>query len=101
MKNLQVDLIVTRNGYGFGYDWQMSVKRGEEEKIFYLGQDAKVCSRILGMTGREVAQHVGSNDLNLLSTRQAIAEMILQTFGVTDDNEDELFNTPPWELAAE
>jgi hypothetical protein len=98
---MEVDLIITRNGYGFGHDWQLEVTKGDETKVFYLGQDAKVCSRILGMRPSEVADIVGSNDLTLKETREAIADLILEAVGVTEDNEDEFFNLQPWEIAAE
>jgi hypothetical protein len=98
---MEVDLIITRNGYGFGYDWQLEVTKGDMTKVFYLGQDAKVCSRILGMRPSEVADVVGSNDLTLKETRESIADLILEAVGVTEENEDEFFNLQPWEIAAE
>lgn len=98
---MEVDLIVTRNGYGFGHDWQLEVTKDGVTKQFYLGQDAKVCSRILGMRGSEVAEVVGSNDMRLESTRQAIADLILEAIGVNEENEDEFMNLQPWEIAAE
>ena len=39
-------VIMKKNAYGFGMDWTLSY-RGKE---FYLGQDVKVCSRLLGTT---------------------------------------------------
>lgn len=98
---MKKDLIITRNGYDFGHDWQLHIEKDGQEKTFYLGQDAKVCARIIGMSGREVVNQVGSNDMSLESTREAIATMILEAMGFSEDNEDQLFNTPPWELAAE
>lgn len=98
---ITADLIVTRNGYGFGHDWQLEVTKDGVTKQFYLGQDAKVCQRILGMTTTEVAETVGSNDLTIAETRTAIANLILETIGVNEDTEDDLMNLQPWELAAE
>lgn len=95
------DLIVTRNGYGFGHDWQLEVTKDGVTKEFYLGQDAKVCSRILGMRPSEVAEEVGSNDMRLQETRQAIANLILEAIGVTKENEDKFMELQPWEIAAE
>jgi len=37
------------NGYGFGHDWTLNVSDGKKKASFWLGQDAKVFSRILGM----------------------------------------------------
>jgi hypothetical protein len=43
-----------KNGYGFGMDWTLIIEDGDKRKGFFLGQDAKVCSRMLGMSPREV-----------------------------------------------
>jgi len=98
---MKTDLIITRNGYGFGHDCQLEVTKDGRTKNFYLGQDAKVCSRILGMRPSEVAEIVGSNDLTLYETRESIANLILEAVGVTSENEEEFMNLQPWEIAAE
>ena len=95
------DLIVTKNGYGFGGDWQMIVKKGKRQRVFYLGQDAKVCYRILGMSPKDLAEQIGSNDLTKKRTRTAICELILESLNVTPENENEFLNLQPWEIAAE
>ena len=98
---MKTDLIISRNGYGFGYDWQLVVIKGKKIKTFYLGQDAKVCHRILGMSPNELIQEIGSNNLNLKQTRQKIGNLILEAIGVNSENENDLFNLQPWEIAAE
>lgn len=98
---MKTDLIVTRNGYGFGGDWQLSVSKGKHKKVFWLGQDAKVCHRILGMTPKELRNEIGSNDLTKKETRQSICNLILEVIGVTPDNENEFMDLQPWEIAAE
>lgn len=98
---MEVDLIITRNGYGFGHDWQLEATKNGVTKQFYLGQDAKVCSRILGMTPSELTTEIGSNDLRLIETRQAIANLILEAVGVNEENEDQFMELQPWEIAAE
>lgn len=98
---IETDLLITRNGYGFGYDWQLKVQVRNKIKVFYLGQDAKVCRRILGLRPDDLINEIGSNDLNLLSTRTAIANLILDAIGVNDDNLNEFLNLQPWEIAAE
>jgi len=37
------------NAYGFGHDWNLELSDGKTSKSYWLGQDAKVFSRILGM----------------------------------------------------
>lgn len=98
---MKTDLIITRNGYGFGHDWQLIVTKGKKEKVFYLGQDARVCDRILGMTPAELVQEIRSNDLTKKQTRQKIGDLILEAIGITPENENELFKLQPWEIAAE
>ena len=98
---MKTDLLITRNGYGFGHDWQLIVTKGKKEKVFYLGQDAKVCHRILGMTCKELINEIGSSDLTKKQTRQKIGDLILEAIGVTSENENELFNLQAWEIAAE
>ena len=98
---MKTDLIITRNGYGFGGDWQLVVSKGKKQKTFYLGQDAKVCHRILGMTPKELVNEIGSNDLTKKQTRQKIGNLILQAIGVNSENKNEIFNLQPWEIAAE
>ena len=98
---MKKDLIINRNGYGFGYDWQMIVTKDEQTKVFYLGQDAKVCCRILGMRPDELVREIGSNNLSLKKTRVAICELILEAIGVTPENENEFFKLKEWEIAAE
>ena len=98
---MKTELIITRNGYGFGGDWQLSVTKGKRRKIFYLGQDAKVCHRILGLTPKELTNEIGSNDLTKKETRQKICDLILESIGVTPDNENEFMKLQPWEIAAE
>jgi hypothetical protein len=44
-KKDKIKLEIKPNAYGFGHDWFLNVNG----KIFMLGQDCKVTSRILGM----------------------------------------------------
>lgn len=84
----------TPNAYGFGHDWTLVSKYGN----FYLGQDAKFCSRVLGMRGSDVANAIGSNDLRLASVRRKLAAFILQSLGV---DESSLQDLQPWELCCQ
>lgn len=98
---LQVDLLTERDGYGFGHNWTLAVKKGNKTKNFWLGQDAKVCSRMLGISGRELAEQIGSNDMGIYQTRKAICDVILKAIGVTKENEDSLFELESWGLAVQ
>lgn len=78
----------------FSYDWTL-VSEGKE---FFLGQDAKFCQRVLGMSGREVVQAIGSNDLTNQSTLEKLAQFIASELGL---NEEVLSSLEPWELCAQ
>ena len=47
---INVILNTQPNPYGFGHDWFLDVETNSCSKQFRLGQDVKVCSRLLGMT---------------------------------------------------
>lgn len=84
----------TPNGYGFGYDWTLNVNG----KSFYLGQDVKFCQRVLGMSGRQVVDAIGDNDLSKLETREALANFIMDCLEL---DEDALSDLQPWELCCQ
>lgn len=82
------------NAYGFGHDWTLTAFG----RTFYLGQDTKFCRRVLGMTGRQVADRIGTNDLRGDKARQDLAALILETFNL---DETSIRNLQPWELCAQ
>lgn len=84
----------TPNGYGFGHDWTLVVNG----KSFYLGQDAKFCSRVLGMTGRDVVNAIGDNDLTKKKTRTALANFIMDRLCLSENIVESL---EPWELCCQ
>lgn len=86
------------NGYGFGYDWSLLVTTQNGTKNFYLGQDAKFCSRVLGMEPSYIVNQIGDNDLRKVETRKKFGEFIVETLGLTDEIVDEL---QPWELCCQ
>lgn len=87
------------NAYGFGHDWYLNVETTEGIKNFRLGQDVKVCSRMLGMTPKQVCDEIGSNDLRNEETRKNLGQFILNTLGICF--EDEINNLQPWELSVD
>lgn len=89
------------NRYGFGTDWTLVIEHEGQTKRFWLGQDAKVCQRIIGGSPEDVIAEIGSNDLSQKQTREKLAELILDSVGFEPGKENELLNLQPWELAAE
>ncbi len=82
----------TPNAYGFGHDWTLIVKK----QSFYLGQDVKFCSRVLGMSPSYVCENIGTNDLRSDSARRKLAQFIVQSLGI-----DDFSSVEPWELCCQ
>lgn len=83
----------------FGYDWNLIVTNSKgERKNFYLGQDVKFCSRVLGMSTKEVVNRIGDNDLRNVETQKKLGDFILECL-VMDENEIE--NLETWELCCQ
>ena len=85
---------VTRGAYGFGHDWTL-VAYGRR---FYLGQDVKFCSRILGMTPAYIVQQIGSNDLGDEKVLRRLAKFICFELKLDSKVAKTL---QPWELCAQ
>jgi hypothetical protein len=86
-------IIVTRGAYGFGHEWTL-VAYGHE---FYLGQDVKFCSRVLGMSPIEVVGQIGSPNIENAITNKRLAKLICEHLVVTRSN---VKNLEPWSLCA-
>ena len=94
MKTTKPTIETTPNAYGFGRDWTLATKYGN----FYLGQDSKFCSRVLGLQPYQVVEAIGSNDLSRPYVRRKLAQYILQALGI---EEDTLQDVQPWELCCQ
>ena len=84
----------SKNSYGFGKNWVLECYG----KSFWLGQDAKVCHRLLGMTPQQVVAEIGTAEIETESGNRKLARLIVKTAGVTRSNVREL---QPWSLAVE
>ena len=90
---------IERGSYGFGYNWSLVVtKRNGEQKSFYLGQDVKFCSRVLGMSPAYVVEQIGSGDITKPKVNARLANFIIDTLNL---DELELFSMHGWELSAQ
>lgn len=61
---MQKSIVISNGSYGFGRTWQLSIEGKGFKKSFYLGQDAKFCSRVLGMSSSEVVQAIGTSHIS-------------------------------------
>jgi len=87
------------NPYGFGRDWSLVVKFRDTEKRFYLGQDVKFCSRVLGMAPREVVMRIGTGDIgNGTAGADKLAKLILSEL---DLSAKKLRQLEPWGLCCQ
>jgi len=97
--NMETSVIITPNPYGFGRNWSLLVKTPEHTKSFYLGQDVKFCSRVLGMTPRDVVEAIGTGEISEGQPgNKKLAEFICECLEL---NETNVMGLEPWSLSAE
>lgn len=90
---------IDRGSYGFGHTWSLVLtKRNGTSKSFYLGQDVKFCSRVLGMSPRYIVEQIGSGNITERNVNNRLANFIIKSLGF---NKTELFKLEPWAISAE
>ena len=99
MKNVSVTFNELDYGGGFMvHNWTLNVTTKNGEKNFWLGQDAKFCSRVLGMSPSYVIDQIGGSDLKIPKIQKALGKFIVEHLELTDDMIDKL---EPWELSCQ
>lgn len=105
---MEAKILHSPNGYGFGHDWQLELIKNQVPKTFYLGQDAKVCGRILGMSATEMENQglIPNRNIDDPETNKALAWLIIEAVSNEADDIEEvaeaLYNEAnPWDIAAE
>ena len=78
-------------------NWTLVLTKDKLEKKFFLGQDAKFCSRVLGMTTSDVVDAVGSSELFKDEVKIKLANFIVKRLKLTE----EAFNLQSWELSCQ
>jgi len=92
----------SRGNYGFSYTWTLVLEGKSSTKSFYLGQDVKVCSRLLQCTPSHVVSQIGTRDITSNKGSRKLAKFILDTL-----KENHLITTrqimkmDSWELSVE
>jgi len=93
MTQCKVTLETEREGYGFGHNYTLVATCGKQQKKFWLGQDAKVFSRALGMRMEDAIDHysekAGSRDFD--KVKVFIAEDIVRA-NLSKKADDEITN---------
>ena len=52
------------SSYGFDHNWTLVVSTAKKTKSFFLGQDVKFCSRVLGMDTSYIIQQIGTREID-------------------------------------
>lgn len=95
---MNASINITSN-YGFDHNWTLTLtKRNGTSKSFYLGQDVKFCSRVLGMEPRYIVEQIGSGNITEPTINTRLANFIIDSLGLT---KTQLFKQEAWALCAE
>jgi hypothetical protein len=92
---MKAKIEISNGSYGFGKTWTLVVN---EKYSFYLGQDVKFCSRVLGVSPSYIVKQIGSNDITKPSVNKRLANFIINQLELT---ETKLKTLQAWELSAE
>ena len=88
----QVSVSAVSGNYGFGKDWIIFITKminGKVENVrrFWLGQDAKVCGRIIGTDIQSLANYLvrkyRTRNFENQRLNRGLAKMILKSCGAT------------------
>jgi hypothetical protein len=108
MMKIEYELKAKPNAYGFGNDWNLEFKRGNQIiKTFWLGQDVKVVSRLLGLRMDALKKYYkdkyGSENFDIIKEYIAadIIRAVLKTQRITQEQLEKLVLLNSWELAVE
>ena len=85
--------------YGFDRNWTLVVSTAKKTKSFYLGQDVKFCSRVLGMEPRYVVEQIGTREVaeGTIGNKK-LAKFICEQLKLNGRN---ISKIEPWELCAQ
>lgn len=96
---MKATIQIEKGSYGFGHNWSLVLtKSNGTSKSFYLGQDVKFCSRVLGMEPRYIVEQIGSGNIEEPSINTRLANFIIDSLGLS---KTELFKQEPWAICAE
>jgi hypothetical protein len=94
--------ITTSSSYGFDHNWTLHVTNGKKTKSFYLGQDVKFCSRVLGQEPSHIIEQykdqTGKEFTCFDDIREWLGGYIVEQL---DIDPEKLFELEPWELCCQ
>jgi hypothetical protein len=87
-------ILITKQ-YGFAHYWTLVYRN----KSYYLGQDVKVCNRLLNMLPRDVVQAIGTREIDKPTGNKKLARFIVNT--LKEQHSINFKNLQPWDLAVD
>jgi hypothetical protein len=95
---MQAEIKVT-SAYGFDRNWTLVVSTAKKTKSFYLGQDVKFCSRVLGMEPSYIIEQIGTREVDEGTIgNKKLAKFICEQLKLNGRN---ISKIEPWELCAQ
>ena len=95
---MQAEIKVT-SAYGFDRNWTLVVSTAKKEKSFYLGQDVKFCSRVLGMEPSYIIEQIGTREVDEGTIgNKKLAKFICEQLNLNGRN---ISKIEPWGLCAQ
>lgn len=82
--------VIVKRRENFGHDWILVLEAKKVRKSFYLGQDVKFCSRVLGMSPRDVVNEIGSGDFTKDNNLKLLGKFISKRLELSSKSIDEL-----------
>jgi hypothetical protein len=96
---MKTKIEINRGSYGFGHTWTLVVEYKEVKRSFYLGQDVKFCSRVLGLSPRDVVDAIGTGEISEgMAGNTKLAKFIIKELGLT---KKKMLALQTWELCAQ
>jgi len=95
---MKANIIVTQGSYGFGHEWTLECETKTTKKNFYLGQDVKFCSRVLGCEPSYIVKAIGTNRLDTDTGTRKLAKFIVEQLGL---NGRSIKKMEAWELCCQ
>ena len=90
--------ITVSSHYGFDRNWTLHCTTRKVTKTFYLGQDVKFCSRVLGMSPSEVVEAIGTNRLDTERGLKKLAKFVCSHLSLDGRS---IKKYQQWELCAQ
>lgn len=98
IKKMKANLEITKGSYGFSYEWTLTCETPKIKKSFYLGQDIKFCSRVLGCEPAYIVKAIGTNRIDTEQGQKKLAKFIVEMLGLNGRN---IKNMEAWELCCQ